>query len=132
MSTLKTNQMTHLGNSGSANVVLLADGSATTNNDLTIGDALSVTGNTVVTGTTTLNNTLTVANNTTLNGGTNTIAGAVTLSGSNVSIVADHIDMDTGGTPYTIKTNGKGTRTVSTSAPSGSGHADGDIWYTVS
>lgn len=124
--------MTHLGNSGSANVVLLANGSATTNNDLTVGDALSVTGNTVVTGTTTLNNTLTVANNSSLNGGTNTIAGTVTLSGSNVSIVADHIDMNTGGTPYTIKTNGKGTRYVANTAPTSGTYADGDIWYQVS
>ena len=132
MSTLKTNQMTHLGNSGSANVVLLADGSATTNNDLTIGDALSVTGNTIVTGTTTLNNTLTVANNTTLNGGTNTIAGAVTLSGSNVSIVADHIDMDTGGLHTLLRPTARELEHVNTTTPSRLWYVDGDIWYQVS
>ena len=32
---------------------------------------------------------------------------------------------------YTIKTNGKGTRTVSGDAPSGSGHENGDIWLEV-
>ena len=133
MSTLKTNQMTHLSNSGTANVILAADGSATINNDVTIGDNLSVTGNTVITGTSTLQSTMAVSGNTSLNGGTNTIAGTVTMSGSNVSMTGtDHIDMSSGGSAYIIKTNGKGVRTVSTSGPSGSGHADGDIWYTVS
>lgn len=133
MSTLKTNQLTHLSNSGTANVIFEANGSARVNNDLTVDDALNVTGNTNLTGTAALASTLTVTGNTTLNGATNTIAGQVNMTGSNVSISgADHIDMSTGGTAYTIKTNGKGARTVSTSAPSGSGHADGDIWYQVS
>ena len=34
-------------------------------------------------------------------------------------------------TGYTIGTNGKGTRTVSGDAPSGSGHVNGDIWFEV-
>ena len=59
--------------------------------------------------------------------------GAVTLSGSNVSITTDHIDMGSGNSTYTIKTNGKGTRYISLNAPSTSGtYADGDIWYQVS
>ena len=34
-------------------------------------------------------------------------------------------------TGYTIGTNGKQNRTVSTNSPSGSGHVNGDIWYEV-
>ena len=132
MSTLKTNQLTHLSNTGTANVVMDANGALTMADDVTIRDNLTVDNNATITGTASLASTLTVTGNTTLNGGTNTIGGAVTLSGSNVSITADHIDLGSGGSAYTIKTNGKGTRTVSTSSPSGSGHVDGDIWYTVS
>lgn len=132
MSTLKTNQLTHLGNTGTANMVMDQNGAIVVADDFTIRDNLTVDNNATISGTATLASTLTVTSNTTLNGGTNTIGGAVTLSGSNVSITADHIDMGSGGSAYTIKTNGKGARTVSTLAPSGSGHVDGDIWYTVS
>ena len=132
MSTLKTNQLTHLSNTGTANMVMDQNGAIVVADDFTIRDNLTVDNNAILSGTASVASTLTVTGNTTLNGGTNTIGGAVTLSGSNVSITADHIDMGSGNSAYTIKTNGKGTRTVSTSAPSGSGHVDGDIWYTVS
>ena len=53
-------------------------------------------------------------------------AGAI--SGiTSLSVSDDEIQMN----GYIIKTNGQGTRTVSTSAPSGSGHVNGDIWYEV-
>ena len=132
MSTLKTNQLTHLSNTGTANMVMDQNGAIVVADDFTIRDNLTVDNNAILSGTASVASTLTVTGNTTLNGGTNNIGGAVTLSGSNVSITADHIDMGSGNSAYTIKTNGKGARTVSTNAPSGSGHADGDIWYTVS
>ena len=132
MSTLKTNQLTHLSNTGTANVVMDANGALTMADDVTVRDNLTVDNNATITGTASLASTLTVTGNTTLNGGTNTIGGVVTLSGSNVSITADHIDMGSGNSAYTIKTNGKGTRYVSTSGPGGTNLADGDIWYQVS
>ena len=132
MSTLKTNQLTHLSNTGTANVIMDLDGTTLFSNDVTLQDNLNVQNNVTVTGTATLSSTLTASGNTTLNGSINTIGGTVTFSGSNVSLAANHIDMDTGGTPYIIGTNGKGNRTVSTLGPSGSGHADGDMWFQIS
>lgn len=132
MSTLKTNQLTHLSNTGTANVIMANDGSLTLSNDLTVQDNLTVDNNATVTGTTTLSSTLGVSGNATLNGSSNTIGGTVTFSGSNVSMTTDHIDMDTDGTPYSIGSNGKGNRYVANTGPTSGSYADGDMWFDIS
>ena len=59
--------------------------------------------------------------------GTYALSGAGTIAGcSALTTTATTITMS----GYSIGTNGKGARTVSTSAPSGG--SDGDVWYEVS
>ena len=60
--------------------------------------------------------------------GTYALSGAGTIAGcSSLTTTATTITMS----GYSIGTNGKGARTVSTSAPSGDSE-DGDVWYEVS
>ena len=125
MSTLKTNQLTHLSNTGTANVIMANDGSLTLSNDLTVQDNLTVDNNATVTGTTTLSSTLGVSGNTTVNGQLSVTGNSVSFSGVN------QIGVSTGGTAYNVGTNGKGNRTVSTSGPSGTA-TDGDMWLEIS
>ena len=61
-----------------------------------------------------------VADTADINGGT--VDGITSLS-----VTDTEIQM----TGFKIKSNGQGTRTVSTNAPSGSGHENGDIWYEI-
>ena len=103
MSTLKTNQMRHLDNSGTANIVLTNTGEGAVATNATIAGNATVSGNSTLTGTVTMANTLSLTNQ-------------------------DVITMQN----FTIGSNGKGNRTVSTSAPSTtSGYSNGDIWYEV-
>lgn len=103
MSTLKTNQMRHLDNSGTANLVLTNTGEVAVATNATIAGNATVSGNSTLTGTVTMANTLSLTNQ-------------------------DVITMQN----FTIGSNGKGNRTVSTSAPSTtSGYSNGDIWYEV-
>ena len=103
MSTLKTNQMRHLDNTGTANIVLTNTGEVAVATNATIAGNATVSGNSTLTGTVTMANTLSLTNQ-------------------------DVITMQN----FTIGSNGKGNRTVSTSAPSTtSGYSNGDIWYEV-
>ena len=103
MSTLKTNQMRHLDNSGTANIVLTNTGEVAVATNATIAGNATVSGNSTLTGTVTMANTLSLTNQ-------------------------DVITMQN----FTIGSNGKGNRTVSTTAPSTtSGYSNGDIWYEV-
>ena len=103
MSTLKTNQMRHLDNTGTANIVLINTGEIAVATNATIAGNATVSGNSTLTGTVTMANTLSLTNQ-------------------------DVITMQN----FTIGSNGKGNRTVSTSAPSTtSGYSNGDIWYEV-
>ena len=103
MSTLKTNQMRHLDNTGTANIVLTNTGEVAVATNATIAGNATVSGNSTLTGTVTMENTLSFTNQ-------------------------DVITMQN----FTIGSNGKGNRTVSTSAPSTtSGYSNGDIWYEV-
>ena len=103
MSTLKTNQMRHLDNTGTANIVLTNTGEIAVATNATIAGNATVSGNSTLTGTVTMANTLSLTNQ-------------------------DVITMQN----FTIGSNGKGNRTVSTSAPSTtSGYSNGDIWYEV-
>ena len=134
MSTLKTNQLTHLSNTGTANVIMANDGSATLANDLTIGDNLTVNNNATITGTATLSSTLSVTGNLTCNGATVSFTGAnFNLTGANLSSSATSVTLSGTDTitmaNYTLGTNSKGTRYVSTN--SATGGSDGDIWYEI-
>ena len=103
MSTLKTNQMRHLDNTGTANIVLTNTGEVAVATNATIAGNATVSGNSTLTGTVTMENTLSLSNQ-------------------------DVITMQN----FTIGSNGKGNRTVSTSAPSTtSGYSNGDIWDEV-
>lgn len=103
MSTLKTNQMRHLDNTGTANIVLTNTGEIAVATNATIAGNATVSGNSTLTGTVTMANTLSLTNQ-------------------------DVITMQN----FTIGSNGKGNRTVSTSAPSTTtGYSNGDIWYEV-
>jgi len=55
-----------------------------------------------------------------ITGGTGSFTTLAVTSGSTISMNG-----------YTMGTNGKGTRTVSTSSPSGGSPVNGDIWYEV-
>ena len=124
MSTLKTNQLTHLSNTGTANVIMASDGDITLADDLTVGDNLTVNNTATITGAATLASTATITGNLTCNGSN------VTLSGSSINLTGTAtIAMGSGGTSYSIGTNGEGNRTVSTGAASGG--SDGDIHYQV-
>ena len=100
MSTLKTNQLTHLSNTGTANVIMANDGSLTLSNDLTVQDNLTVDNNATVTGTTTLSSTLGVSGNTTVNGQLSVTGNSVSFSG------VTQLGVSTGGTAYNVGTNG--------------------------
>tara|TARA_Y100001938_G_scaffold121006_1_gene168240 strand:- start:2141 stop:2455 length:315 start_codon:yes stop_codon:yes gene_type:complete len=103
MSTLKTNSMRHLDNTSTANIVLSNNGDVTLAADVVLPSDLQVAGNSTLTGTVQMANTLTLTNQ-------------------------DIITMQN----FSIGTNGKGNRTVNTSAPSTtSGYSNGDIWYEV-
>ena len=103
MSTLKTNSMRHLDNSSTANIVLSNNGDVTLAADVVMPSDCQVAGNTTLTGTVAMGNTLTLS-------------------------ATDIITMQN----YSIGTNGKGNRTINTSAPSTtSGYSNGDIWYEV-
>jgi hypothetical protein len=125
MSTLKTNQLTHLSNTGTANVIMDLDGTTTFSNDVTLQDNLNVLNNIDVTGTGTFSSTLTASGNTTVNGQLSVTGNSVSFSGVN------QIGVSTGGTAYNVGTNGKGNRTVSTSGPTGTA-TDGDMWLEIS
>ena len=134
MSTLKTNQLTHLGNTGTANVIMTNTGNTTLANDLIVGDNINVGNNVTITGTASVGSTLDVTGNLTCNGATVSFTGAnFNLTGANLSSSAtsvtlsgtDTITMDN----YTLGTNSKGNRYVNTS--SATGGSDGDIWYEV-
>ena len=55
-----------------------------------------------------------------ITGGTGSFTTLAVTSGTSISMNG-----------YTIKSNGKGTRTVSGNSPEGSGHENGDIWFEV-
>ena len=126
MSTLKTNQLTHLSNTGTANVVMAQDGSLTLADDVTIRDNLTVDNNATITGTATLASTLGVTGNTTVNGQLSVTGNSVSFSG------VTQIGMSSSSSAYNIGTNGEGNRTVTTSSSTPTGGNDGDIVYVVS
>lgn len=95
--------MRHLDNTGTANIVLTNTGEIAVATNATIAGNATVSGNSTLTGTVTMENTLSLSNQ-------------------------DVITMQN----FTIGSNGKGNRTVSTSAPSTTtGYSNGDIWYEV-
>lgn len=62
-----------------------------------------------------------------------TMTGALTLSGAPTASLhaatKDYVDTEVSAVEPAVGSNGYGTRTVSTSAPSGG--ADGDVWYRI-
>jgi len=62
-----------------------------------------------------------------------TMTGALTLSGAPTASLhaatKDYVDTQTSAVTPAVGSNGYGTRTVSTSAPSGG--SDGDVWYRI-
>ena len=126
MSTLKTNQLTHLSNTGTANVVMDPNGAIVVADDVTIRDNLTVDNNAIISGTATLASTLTVTGNTTVNGQLSVTGNSVSFSG------VTQIGMSSSSSAYNIGTNGEGNRTVTTSSSTPTGGNDGDIVYVVS
>jgi hypothetical protein len=121
---------------------------------------LNASGNTAIVGNTTVGGTLSVTGITSLNvidsGSITSGFGNIDIGSNNITttgtgtittLVATSATFTAGAisgitalsvsdtkinmTGYIIGTNGQGTRTASSNAPSGSGHLNGDIWYEI-
>lgn len=100
MSTVKTNAITHLTNTGTANISLSSDG------DVSVGDDLTVSGNETVSGNLEVNGNNTVDGNETV-GGTLTVTGAITGPSRTITL--------TGDCTGSVTTTSRGDITINTS-----------------